>query len=592
MKGIIQKTMMALLAVTLVTMALPKVFGEKAGIIVSQVKAETVPQNPRIVTGTGGESEQVITWDCIWFGSYPQTEIVDKPETCGTSQTVFGKESDYIVDEDLYSRLANATDWDEAGTITIDGQRYRKMTPRESGVDTLFSHYNFEPFASWIRDYCFFSWDEVHYFRYEKIKWRVLNVTDGKALLLSDRALDSKPYNDGNYRDRATWKSCSIRSWLNGYDDSQNQLHNDYSKIGFLPNAFSADEKNAIFTELLDNDMVMGNGYTAGEKTADQVFFLAVSDVFETEKAQSYGFAITVLPDDEARGYLESSTFAKAMGKETFPPDTDYVIDGWWLRTAYADDKNQGCAKSVDDWTGNETGRNNDVKQMGVRPSLYIDLGRTGLWDYAGTVQASRKGTDQTKTQNETDYPKTGKISKTPDKTFVNTVILSGISRKIAAGKKIKLVATVLPKNATNPKVKWTTSNKKIATVTQTGLVKIGKKTGGKSVKIIATATDGSNKKAVWKIKVMKGAVTKVTIKGAKKTLKIGKTMKLKAFVRKTKGTANKKLKWSSSNPKYATVTQTGKVKAMKAGKGKTVRIIAMATDGSNKKSVKRIKIK
>ena len=184
------------------------------------------------------------------------------------------------------------------------------------------------------------------------------------------------------------------------------------------------------------------------------------------------------------------------------------------------------------------------------------------------------------------------KPAREPVKTVkVSKIRLTGISRMIAAGKKIKLKATVLPANASNKKLKWTSSNKKIATVTQTGLVKVKKKTGGRNVKIIAASTDGSKVKAIWKIKSMKGVVKKITVKGAKKTLKAGKTMKIKATVKATKG-ANKKLRWTSSNKKYATVTSAGKVKALKAGKGKTVKITVSATDGSNKKKVCKITIK
>ena len=88
----------------------------------------------------------------------------------------------------------------------------------------------------------------------------------------------------------------------------------------------------------------------------------------------------------------------------------------------------------------------------------------------------------------------------------------------------------------------------------------------------------------------MKGVVKKVAISG-KKTVKAGKTLKLKAKVTATKK-ANKKLKWTSSNKKYATVSSAGKVKALKAGKGKKVKITAAATDGSGKKKTITIKIK
>ena len=112
----------------------------------------------------------------------------------------------------------------------------------------------------------------------------------------------------------------------------------------------------------------------------------------------------------------------------------------------------------------------------------------------------------------------------------------------------------------------------------------------GKKVIITAIATDGSGKKKTFVIRVMKGEVKKITIKG-KKSVKAGKTVKLKAVVKASKG-ANKKLRWTSNNTKYATVTSSGKVKTKKAGKKKTIKITAMATDGSNKKATIKIKLK
>ena len=172
----------------------------------------------------------------------------------------------------------------------------------------------------------------------------------------------------------------------------------------------------------------------------------------------------------------------------------------------------------------------------------------------------------------------------------VSQIKLSALSTKIAAGKKIKLTATINPKNATKKTLKWTTNNKKLATVDKNGVVKFNKKAGGKTVKITAETTDGSKKKATFTIKIMKGVVKKVKISGSK-TVKSGKTLKLKAKVTASKG-ANKSLKWTSSNTKYATVTSLGKVKGLKAGKKKNVKITAMAVDGSGKKAMFKVKIK
>ena len=177
-----------------------------------------------------------------------------------------------------------------------------------------------------------------------------------------------------------------------------------------------------------------------------------------------------------------------------------------------------------------------------------------------------------------------------PQVVKVSKISIKGISTKIAAGKKVKLTANVTPNNASNKSVTWTTSNKKVATVNASGVVSVNKKAGGKTVTITATAKDGSGKKATYNIKVMKGVVKKVKISG-KKSVKAGKTLSLKAKVTASKG-ANKKLIWTSSNTKYATVSASGKVKAAKTAKKKSVKITAMATDGSGKKATMTIKIK
>lgn len=176
-------------------------------------------------------------------------------------------------------------------------------------------------------------------------------------------------------------------------------------------------------------------------------------------------------------------------------------------------------------------------------------------------------------------------------RTAVKKVTVSGDSKSIAAGKKVKLTAKVTPSNATNKAVKWTSSNKKYATVDSKGKVTLKKAGAGKTVKITAAAKDGSGKKGVYQIKIMKNAVTRISLK-APKTVKAGKKATVKATVKTNGKKANKKLKWSSSNKKYATVNSKGKVTAKKSGKGKTVKITAKATDGSGKKKTVAIKIK
>lgn len=207
-----------------------------------------------------------------------------------------------------------------------------------------------------------------------------------------------------------------------------------------------------------------------------------------------------------------------------------------------------------------------------------------------GTVTAAKAGTTEitatagnvkatcTVTVSDPVYKVTGiKLTATP-------------SRRITAGKKVQLKASIAPSNATDKSVTWTSSNKKVATVNAKGLVTFKKNAGGKKVTITATAKDGSKKFAKITLTCMKGSVKSIKLSG-KTTVKSGKTTKLKAKVSTKNGKANKTVVWSSSNTKLATVAKNGKVKTVKGKKG-TVKITAKATDGSGKKATIKIKIK
>jgi len=174
----------------------------------------------------------------------------------------------------------------------------------------------------------------------------------------------------------------------------------------------------------------------------------------------------------------------------------------------------------------------------------------------------------------------------------IEDIILVGMSKKVAAGRMLYLTSCVYPMDATNKNIIWTSSNKKYATVSSSGVVTTNKAGAGKTVTITATAKDGSGAKATYKIKIMKHKVKSVKLKASKKTVKAGKTVKIKSTVKTTGKKVNKTLKWTSSNTEYATVTSKGVVKTKKAGKGKTVTITAMSTDGTNKKAKIKIKIK
>ena len=274
-----------------------------------------------------------------------------------------------------------------------------------------------------------------------------------------------------------------------------------------------------------------------------------------------------------------------------------YYFDGYWY---YID--NGSIARNNIDGTAYEnvvSGNNLKIQSLENGVLKYDDNGKScekvlsvsaGKDDEPGGGQSDEPGSGQGDASESSGEQ--GNASSTSQFQAVTDIAISGISNKIAAGKKIQLQAVVAPENATNTSLKWISSNSKYAIVSETGVVTLKKAGIGKTVTITATSTDGSDVKATYKIKIMKHAVKRISIKTASRTLKAEKSLTLKTTVKTTGENVNKKLQWISSDPEYATVSKTGKVTAKKAGKGKTVTITAMSTDGSGKKASVKIKIK
>lgn len=145
----------------------------------------------------------------------------------------------------------------------------------------------------------------------------------------------------------------------------------------------------------------------------------------------------------------------------------------------------------------------------------------------------------------------------------VNTVEVSGISIAetdftLDRNNALQLYAVVTPSNAGDKSVTWESDNEAIATVTQNGVVR-GVNAG--SAIITATASNGLSTSCIVTVKIpaksIKLDITKITLKKGKKktisaTLKPLETTDI--------------VKWTSSNPKVASVNQKGVIKAKKKG--------------------------
>ena len=358
-------------------------------ITLPKVNAAENIRNPRIVKDSSMDAGQKVTWDCVYFGSYPQSEVTSK-------------------DGSIYNALKNATGWDENNDITIGRTKYRRL----KGEDATRYSSNEEGEYNWNGSY-----KTYHYFKYEPIKWRVLNRNGNDAFLLADVALDDQKYNT-NYED-VTWETSGIRSWLNGYGASVNQPRTDYSKKNFINSAFTSTQRSAIKTISVVNDNNIYYGTAGGKNTSDKVFLLSESEVYNTDIAAGYGFIndynVEYATYDEAKR-SRCSTYASAMGTcRSYYTTTGYTkYNGnvwWWLRSPGYD--NSSAAIVVDNgYVSGFCSDNVSYNSVGVRPALHLNLASTNLYSYAGTVcsdamKNGESGTDNPVNPGEPDKPDT-----------------------------------------------------------------------------------------------------------------------------------------------------------------------------------------
>ena len=267
--------------------------------IAEQQKSQYILRNPKVEDDSSTESGKKVTWDCLWFGSYPQSQITKK-------------------DGEIYTTLKNADNWDKNGDVTINNIKYHKT--------------------------------EAGYFKYEPIKWRVLQSENGEAFLLSDVILDKQAYNEND--EYITWKESSLRAWLNDK---------------FMNRAFSDEEKEKInITEVVNKDNPVF-GTKGGKNTSDKIFLLSLAEVSRKKGGKKYG-----LLDDEMKA-CENSDFSKK-------------VSWWWLRSP-GDDRYCAAVVNSDGWVYGDGSRVNGSDD-GVRPALHLNLSSSNLFSYAGIVSS------------------------------------------------------------------------------------------------------------------------------------------------------------------------------------------------------------
>ena len=160
-----------------------------------------------------------------------------------------------------------------------------------------------------------------------------------------------------------------------------------------------------------------------------------------------------------------------------------------------------------------------------------------------------------------------------PAEIRVSSISLTKSTLELTVGDQASLDATISPDNATNKKIRWSSSKESVATVTPEGIVEAV--SVGTSF-ITATSEDsGVNAKCEITVKEKVISVTGIALNKTSLSLTEGEEFTLEATVTPDNAT-NREVTWTSDNEAVATVSAEGVVNALRAG---TASITATTVD-------------
>lgn len=221
---------------------------------------------------TGKKITDYSTGDTLEFGWYPQSKVTDgdtvsKLEAVTKSWISYGYYSGTSVD---YDGEMKPSDYMKYCDITLEGNKYRAVT--FSKYRKRYTDYTADTSTSFtLQGDNGYYINNVYYFKYEPLKWVVLDASTG--LVVCDSAIDSQAYNnyvlklddvyygDSNKKNYASdWEHSSLKAWLN--DD-------------FLNTAFSSSQQSEIKEITRENKAFWDSTYDSNP-TSDKTRFCPI----------------------------------------------------------------------------------------------------------------------------------------------------------------------------------------------------------------------------------------------------------------------------------------------------------------------------
>ena len=118
------------------------------------VEAAVTLKNPQIVEDdTMYDSGQKVTYDCLWFGEYPQSEVVMAGSTAEDALKEMNEDSQVkyeVINADEFNAIKNA-DYDSNGDAEVNGVKYRRLKGEDATYYTS---------SSTAKDWGYYNWKD------------------------------------------------------------------------------------------------------------------------------------------------------------------------------------------------------------------------------------------------------------------------------------------------------------------------------------------------------------------------------------------------------------------------------------------------
>lgn len=301
----------------------------------------------------------------LWFGE--GAKIASNFTSCFLEDGILHLDYEVFkeVDEDTINDILNGT------------TGYKKLKDAKVGDNVIFGKYE--------QDICLSNGADP-------IVWKVLDIKDGKALLLSEDVIDDHVFN--NSQGDTIWETSSLRNFLN--NDFYNDVFNEEEKAKIV----STSNENKSYADYLssywlNNSYIEFNNINKvnnGNTTDDKVFVLDLGEIRQYLGNEDGYYPSFASSDNGPKDYLnvwnkfginfdyaaggriskpsEAIVRWSTVGFSTYHQDTTKHYANYWTRTMADNNQRAIAINDIGAFISFPTTADN----VGVRPAIWVEV--------------------------------------------------------------------------------------------------------------------------------------------------------------------------------------------------------------------------